>query len=141
MPRHAPRGALRGKPDPKSAANPKSAPPRCVATSKAKGVRCGRPPIPGGTVCRYHGGAAPQVKAKALERLMALQDPAVNTLEYLMDQKSAFPSTAYAAARDVLDRTMGKAKEQIEMNVTGELSMVPARLAEARKRLAANSQK
>lgn len=119
-----------------AAPDPKAARPKCTAKSKTSGRQCAQPAILGGTVCRYHGGAAPQVKAKALERLMALQDPAVNTLEYLMEQKSAFPSTAYAAARDVLDRTMGKAKESIEMNVSGEVALVPERLAAARKRLA-----
>ena len=36
---------------------------RCTATNR-QGRRCGKPPIPGGTVCcRMHGGAAPQVQA------------------------------------------------------------------------------
>lgn len=42
---------------------------RCTATSKSTGERCRRSAIPGGTVCRWHGGAAPQVRAKAAERL------------------------------------------------------------------------
>lgn len=54
-----------------------------------------------------HGGAAPQVKAKALERLLALQHPAIDRLAKLIDQE-AFPSVAYAASREVLDRTLGK---------------------------------
>lgn len=44
---------------------------RCTATNRS-GERCGRAPIPGGTVCRVHGGAAPAVKAAA-ERRLALQ--------------------------------------------------------------------
>lgn len=41
----------------------------CTATAKTTGERCKNPAIPGGTVCRIHGGAAPQVAAKAAERL------------------------------------------------------------------------
>mgnify|MGYP000585507580 CR=1 FL=1 len=129
---HAPRGAIKGKPDPLEGRDPIEN--RCTATNR-KGNRCGKPPIPGGTVCRMHGGAAPQVKAKALDRLMALQHPAIDTLDYLMQQRATFPSTAYAAARDVLDRTEGKAREQLDVNVSGELSIVPGRLAAARQRL------
>lgn len=130
---YAPRGALKAKPgDPMSEPDLKN---RCTATSKAKGVRCGRAPIPGGTVCRYHGGAAPQVRLKAAERLVAYQDRAIDRLFELAEQ-TTFPSTAFAAVRDVLDRTMGRAKEQLDVNVTGELRLVPERLAAARKRLA-----
>jgi hypothetical protein len=42
---------------------------RCTAKSKTTGRQCGRPIVPGATVCRYHGGAAPQVKAAAERRL------------------------------------------------------------------------
>jgi hypothetical protein len=41
---------------------------RCSATNR-QGAQCGRPAIPGGTVCRNHGGAAPQVVAGAARRL------------------------------------------------------------------------
>lgn len=44
---------------------------RCTAHSKSRdGGQCGNWAIHGGTVCRYHGGAAPRVKAKAAERLI-----------------------------------------------------------------------
>lgn len=45
---------------------------RCTATNRA-GRQCGRPPIPGGTVCHLHGGAAPQVAAAAQRRLAEAQ--------------------------------------------------------------------
>lgn len=48
--------------------------PQCVATNR-RGTRCGRAPIIGGTVCKFHGGGAPQVKRKAQERLEDLIDP------------------------------------------------------------------
>lgn len=43
--------------------------PGCVAHKK-DGTACKQPRPQGGTVCRYHGGAAPHVKAKAAERVV-----------------------------------------------------------------------
>ena len=45
--------------------------PRCTATAKGSGQQCKRRPIPGGTVCVKHGGAAPQVQAAAEQRRLA----------------------------------------------------------------------
>ena len=45
---------------------------RCTARNQA-GRRCGRASIPGGHVCRMHGGAAPQVRAAAERRLQVEQ--------------------------------------------------------------------
>ena len=42
---------------------------QCIATAKTSGARCKRTAIPGGTVCRYHGGSAPQVRRSAERRL------------------------------------------------------------------------
>lgn len=50
-------------------------PPRCKAKSKSAGRQCTRMAIPGGVVCRYHGGNAPKVRQKGLERLADLIDP------------------------------------------------------------------
>lgn len=83
---------------------------RCKATNR-QGKRCGKPPILGGTVCRMHGGAAPQVQLAAAERLKALELPAIVRLEELMQQRE-FPSVAIAAVKDALDRIRGKAIEQ-----------------------------
>jgi hypothetical protein len=41
---------------------------QCKAISKGTGKQCKRKAIPGGTVCRYHGGGAQQVKAEAAVR-------------------------------------------------------------------------
>jgi hypothetical protein len=46
---------------------------QCTAKSKQTGKPCGFPPVPGATVCRYHGGLAPQVQAKAQERIEAAE--------------------------------------------------------------------
>jgi hypothetical protein len=60
---------------------------RCGATNKQTGEPCGNWAIKGGTVCRYHGGAAPQVKAAAARRwearLAEMVDPALERLEAL----------------------------------------------------------
>lgn len=48
--------------------------PKCSAKSKQSGKRCKLPAIPGGTVCRFHGGSAPQVRRKAAERLEATKE-------------------------------------------------------------------
>lgn len=42
---------------------------QCTAISKGSGKRCRRAAIHGATVCRMHGGAAPQVKAAAARRV------------------------------------------------------------------------
>jgi hypothetical protein len=89
----------------------------CTARSKSSGKACRQPAIPGGTVCRYHGGAAPQVKAAAMDRLRALQHPAIDRLGQLIAQEE-FPTVAYAASRDVLDRTLGKPGEHLDLTLS-----------------------
>lgn len=125
--KHAPRGPV--KSHPLSGDNPLSVPSglkrgqRCSAHSKRTGNPCTQPAIAGATVCRMHGGSAPQVKAAAKERLMALQPLAIQTLNTLL-QRDEFPTVQLGAARDVLDRTEGKAAEQVQMNVTGSIDII-----------------
>lgn len=123
MIKHAPKGRIKareGVVNPMADSDPMAG--KCSATNR-KGNRCTQPHIPGGTVCRYHGGAAPQVRQKALERLTAYQDRAIDRLCQLVEQQD-YPSTAYAAVRDVLDRTMGKPAESVSLQVTGEVNIV-----------------
>ncbi len=75
----------------------------------------------GGNVCRHHGGAAPQVKDAAQERLRALQYQAIDRLGKLIDQDQ-FPSAALGASKDVLDRTLGKPIESVNVDHTGEIA-------------------
>lgn len=134
--KHAPRGPVKGRSNPMERGNLMDAPfTPCTAKSKQSGQRCKRRPIPGGTVCVMHGGKAPQVQAKAQERLMALQPKAIQTLDDLLGAVD-FPTVRLGAAKDVLDRTEGKAKESLE--ISGSLGLVAERLIAARKRLAAN---
>jgi hypothetical protein len=46
---------------------------KCRAHSSRTGKPCRKEAILGTTVCRFHGGAAPQVQAKARERLALAQ--------------------------------------------------------------------
>jgi hypothetical protein len=59
------------------------------------------------------------VQLKAMERLLALQHPAIDALTKLIAGVDTVPSTAYAAARDVLDRTEGKAIETVKQEHSG----------------------
>lgn len=122
MSKHAPRGPLKAR-EPLAPGDPIKNAARlfCVATNR-QGKRCGRSPIAGATVCRMHGGAAPQVKRKALERLMELQDRAIDRMAALMHQEQ-YPSTAYAASRDILDRTMGKPTESVQVEQSGAIEI------------------
>lgn len=121
--RHAPKGRIKGTlalGTPMEGQQPMER-VTCTAKSKQSQQRCRKPPIPGGSVCHMHGGNIPAVRQKAAERLLALQSPAIDTLAFLMKQRAVFPSTAYAAARDVLDRTEGKAVDRVEQKVDGKL--------------------
>lgn len=96
-----------------------SDPMRCTATSRQRGERCRQRPIPGGAVCVYHGGKAPQVQAKAEERLRALAEgPAIARLAALIE--SGNEAVALGAVKDVLDRAGFAAKQRIEFTLRTE---------------------
>jgi 2-hydroxychromene-2-carboxylate isomerase len=107
---------------------------QCEATSKQSGQRCQRRPIPGGTVCVMHGGAAPQVRFAVALRLLTSQDRAILRLAELMRQRE-YPSTALSAAKYILDRTMGKPTEKVDPTMKADESEVVARIHEGRARL------
>lgn len=118
--RHAPRGPLKlHDADPMVPVDPMAS--RCKATNR-QGQRCRQPHIAGGTVCRFHGGAAPQVIEAARVRLFKLQHPAIDALQWLITQRD-FPSAAMSAAKDVLDRTEGKPMEQVALQHSGGLTI------------------
>ena len=68
-----------------------------------------------------HGGSAPQVKEAAQARLLKLQHPAIDRIAQLIDQKE-FPTVAYQASRDILDRTMGKPAESVAVAHSGGIA-------------------
>lgn len=75
---------------------------QCTAKTRGGG-RCRNAPIEGGTVCRMHGGSAPQVKRRAALRLLELVDPAVATLAREMTTASK-SADRQRAANSILDR-------------------------------------
>ena len=75
---------------------------RQCSAHKTNGEPCHRAPIRGGAVCIMHGGKAPQVVAKAEERIRDMVDPALNRLRDLIDDDLS--GVALAAVKDVLDR-------------------------------------
>jgi hypothetical protein len=77
-------------------------PPKCKAHKK-DGSPCGRWPVKGATVCPKHGGAAPQVRQKAQERLLAATDQLMAALlRIAMSAESE--AVRLAAIKDALDR-------------------------------------
>jgi len=79
-------------------------PRRCTAKSSRSQQRCKKWAIEHGTVCRTHGGAAPQVRKAALDRLESLVFPALNTLRKVIDNPE-HPFNVRAAF-GVIDRTI-----------------------------------
>lgn len=103
------------------ASTPKSAPVarQCSARTKS-GPQCRRSAILGGTVCKVHGGGAPQVKRKAALRLLELIDPAVATLAREMVNA---PNSAdrQRAANSILDRAGVSRREAPESELAKAL--------------------
>jgi hypothetical protein len=77
--------------------------PKCRAHNR-QGGPCGNYAIPGGMVCRMHGGAIPHVRDKARMRLIALIEPALGVLSDVMASEKAADADKIRAANSVLDR-------------------------------------
>lgn len=90
--------------------------PLCAA-STSSGNPCQSPPIRGGEVCWHHGGAAPQVRKKAQERLQKGVLPLLGLLYKLASDESVPPAVRLAAIRDWLDRAGITSKIEIEVDV------------------------
>lgn len=85
--------------------------PRCSARSKQTGEQCKQRPVQGGTVCRFHGGSAPQVKAAAEQRdLEQKADAEVRKLWVGLDQ--ATPVKDPVAS---LERMAGALESAVDM--------------------------
>jgi len=80
---------------------------RCMATSKQSGERCKRLASPGAAVCAMHGSRAPQVRAKAAERIVEAEAGALlarNGHDAVTDPVSALSELAgeVVALKDIL---------------------------------------
>lgn len=99
---------------------------RCSARSKQTGKQCRLPAIAGGSVCRFHGGRAPQVAAKATERLEATKER-VNE-EYcrlaFFDVANLFDERGKFRPIDELDETTRRAIASIEFGPKGRIDKV-----------------
>ena len=100
--------------------------PLCSAHSKQTGQPCKVRVVPGATVCRFHGGSAPQVRLKAEERLQAARDRmleiflpiALTRLQALLEDPLTPPAVLKSAVADLLDRVGLGATQKTEATVT-----------------------
>jgi hypothetical protein len=90
---------------------------RLCAAHKKNGDPCGKYPIAGGSVCRFHGGAAPQVRRKAEERIREAADPAAAKLVELMSSPEVPYNVQLQAARDLLDRAGISSAQPIQLEI------------------------
>jgi hypothetical protein len=90
---------------------------RCTA-HKRNGDRCGNPAIHGGTVCGYHGGNAPAVKAKARLRLEMATDKLARELLGMTSDPSIPEGVRLSAIKDALDRGGIQSKTAVSVEVS-----------------------
>src|SRR4029453_12393942 len=76
---------------------------RCNAT-RPNGSRCKREAEDGAVVCDRHGGAAPQVRRRAAERLIMIADQAAQMLVKMMEDTEVPFGVRAKIAQDLLDR-------------------------------------
>jgi hypothetical protein len=76
---------------------------RCNAT-RPNGSRCKREAEDGAVVCDQHGGAAPQVRRRAAERLIMTADRAAENLVRMMEDTEVPFGVRAKIAQDLLDR-------------------------------------
>lgn len=97
---------------------------RCKA-HKTNGSPCNNSPIRGSTVCRVHGGSAPQVKRAAFVRLLMEADPAAAELISIYKNKKNPIAIRLRAIESVLDRGGISARQEIDIDlqVGGKLSV------------------
>ena len=85
--------------------------------TKRTGQRCKLPSMLGGNVCRAHGGAAPQTRAKAQRRLQPAADVLVQRLLSFALDGNVPDAVALQAIRDALDRAGLKPGVEVGMTV------------------------
>ena len=91
---------------------------QCTARSKRTGQRCRRPSSLGSNVCRAHGSAAPQTRAKAQRRLAQASDVLVQRLLSLALDGDTPDNVALSAIIAALDRAGISVKTAATVEVT-----------------------
>ncbi len=91
--------------------------PKCAA-HRTNGEVCGNYPVHGASVCRKHGGGAPQVKAKAAERILAASDMAAGRLIGFMNDERVPYTVRLAATKDLLDRAGVGGRQPVQVEVS-----------------------
>lgn len=110
-------------------------PNRCTAHSSRTGDPCQRPPIKGATVCRTHGGAAPQVQKAARARILEAADTVAAALVRLALDDETPPAVRVQALRDLLDRAGEGAAQKVEVTThDGDLAVLDAELLRLREK-------
>lgn len=104
---------------------------RCHAHKK-NGDPCPQWAMRGQRVCRVHGGASPQARRKAQDRLASLIEPAITVLAREMVNQSARSGERTRAAAEILDR--GGAPKVTEVTAPMMESILIARLTSIRAR-------
>ena len=75
----------------------------CSAKTQS-GRACHAQAVAGATVCRVHGGSAPQVIAAAKMRLIMASDPAAARVVQMALSRRQKPADVLAACREILNR-------------------------------------
>ena len=95
-------------------------PNRCKAR-KRDGTPCMRYPLRGTTVCRLHGGSAPQVQRSARLRLLELVDPALSNLADILSRKNVLDADKIRACTAILDRAGYGPNSKLTVEQKGDL--------------------
>lgn len=83
-----------------------------------RGNQCANTSIPGGTVCRYHGGTLPGVRKAAERRLMLAAEPAARKLIWMaLYKKGIDDNDRIKALLAILDRAGISGKTTVEIEV------------------------
>jgi hypothetical protein len=91
---------------------------RCGRRTRGGG-QCTQWAMLGQTVCRMHGGSAPQAKKAAAVRIAELVDAALTELERLLTEADS-DAVRLAAVKDVLDRHMGRSSQHVDVTGAGQ---------------------
>jgi hypothetical protein len=105
----------RGAPPPTGREDREHSGTLCTATRR-DGQPCTNFARLGATVCRMHGGSAPQVVRAAQVRLLMAADRLMAQLLQIAENKAEPTPVRLAAIRDALDRAGLGAKQQIELS-------------------------